>query len=107
MTPLLAALILVESSGNDLAFNRKEKAAGCLQIRPIMVREVNRLSGRHYRWPDDCWDRRKSCEMALVYFSQWPNASDATLARRWSGGPEGDRKRGTLRYWWKVKKEMR
>lgn len=107
MTNLLAALILVESSGNDLAYNRTEKAAGCLQIRPIMVREVNRLSGRHYRHPEDCWDRRKSCEMALVYFGQWPDATEEQLARRWNGGPTGDRKKSTLRYWSKVKDRMR
>ena len=40
---LVDALILVESAGNERAFNKKENACGCLQIRPIMVREVNRI----------------------------------------------------------------
>ena len=40
---LVDALILVESAGNPNAFNKKENACGCLQIRPVMVREVNRI----------------------------------------------------------------
>ena len=38
-------MIMVESEGNDSAYHKREKAAGCLQIRPIMVREVNRILG--------------------------------------------------------------
>ena len=37
------AVIFVESIDNDSAYNHREKAVGCLQIRPIMVREVNRV----------------------------------------------------------------
>ena len=40
---LVNALILVESNGNSRAYNKKERACGCLQIRPIMLREVNRI----------------------------------------------------------------
>ena len=40
---LVKALIQVESSGRDNAHNISEDAVGCLQIRPIMVREVNRI----------------------------------------------------------------
>jgi hypothetical protein len=39
----VAAVIQVESRGNENAYCRKEDAVGCLQIRPIMVREVNRV----------------------------------------------------------------
>ena len=41
--PLIEAMIMVESRGNDSAYSKKEEAVGCLQIRPIMVREVNRI----------------------------------------------------------------
>ena len=44
---LVSALILVESRGNDSAIGDRhlvgEEAVGALQIRPIMVREVNRI----------------------------------------------------------------
>ena len=40
---LIGAIIQVESRDNDSAYNKSEDAVGCLQIRPIMIREVNRL----------------------------------------------------------------
>ena len=43
---IISAMIKVESAGNDSAYNLKEDAVGCLQIRPIMVREVNRILKR-------------------------------------------------------------
>ena len=39
------ALIFVESSNNDSAYNPGEDAVGCLQIRRTMVRDVNRILG--------------------------------------------------------------
>ena len=43
ITTLVDALIMVESNGNPNAYCKKEKAVGCLQIRPVMLREVNRI----------------------------------------------------------------
>ena len=65
--PLIQAMIMVESEGNDSAYHKGEKAAGCLQIRPIMVREVNRIleiqnSELEYTL-EDRWSREKSIEM--------------------------------------------
>jgi hypothetical protein len=43
---LLEAIIVVESNGNDSCIGDRKlgrPSVGCLQIRPIMVREVNRL----------------------------------------------------------------
>ncbi len=61
---LVHAMINVESLGNDSAFCASEKAVGCLQIRPIMLREVNRLlrrSGSNKRFSlTDRWSREKS-----------------------------------------------
>ena len=42
-THLLSALIMVESSNNDSAYNASEDAVGCLQIRKCMVDDVNRI----------------------------------------------------------------
>ena len=39
----VSAVIYIESRGDSLAYNTKEKAVGVLQIRPIMLREVNRV----------------------------------------------------------------
>ena len=46
ISKLVKALIQVESSGNDSCVGDKHMiipSIGCLQIRPIMVREVNRI----------------------------------------------------------------
>lgn len=68
---LVKALIQVESSGRDNAHNISEDAVGCLQIRPIMVREVNRIlhkQGGTFRFKlKDRWDRDKSLEMFHVW----------------------------------------
>ena len=104
---LVHAMINVESLGNDSAFCASEKAVGCLQIRPIMLREVNRLlrkSGSDKRFSlADRWSREKSIEI----FDTWrslshPDDSDEVVARCWNGGPKGWKKKATDCYWEKV-----
>ena len=104
---LLSAMIFVESAGNDAAWNESEKAAGCLQIRPVMVREVNRIlkmQGLKKRYEmNDRWDRDKSIEMFYVW-KDWhhPTCSDEVVARCWNGGGNGYRMTATEHYWNKV-----
>ena len=43
---LLSAIIHIESSNNDSAYNAYEDAVGCLQIRKTMVNDVNRILRR-------------------------------------------------------------
>ena len=106
---LVDALILVESAGNPNAFNKKENAAGCLQIRPVMVREVNRILRKQNNdkrfTKEDRWD----CGLSKEMFYIWRNyhhedSSDEVIARCWNGGPRGWKKKSTQHYWAKVKK---
>ena len=64
-------MIQVESEGNDSAYCASENAAGCLQIRPIMLQEVNRilrLQGKLKRYTlNDRWNREKSIEMFWIW----------------------------------------
>lgn len=106
---LINSVIMVESSGNDLAHNLSEDAVGCLQIRPIMVREVNRLlkrrgESRSYTL-EDRWNRRKSIEMFLVFNKNISSFEEQ--CRRWNGGPNGMNKTATIKYWNKVLNKMR
>ena len=101
--PITDAMILVESAGNDSAYNSKEEAVGCLQIRPIMVREVNRIlkkTGEDYRFEmEDRWSREKSLEMFHIWREyHHPNSTDEVIARNWNGGPNGFNKESTLKY---------
>ena len=112
---LVSALILVESRGDDSAIGDRHivggEAVGALQIRPIMVREVNRIlkiqkSNKRYTLKDR-YDRQKTIEMFYVWKNFHHKDSDfETIARNWNGGPKGYKNSRTLKYWNKVQKEL-
>lgn len=108
---LVEALIWVESRGNDSAFHKGENAVGCLQIRPIMVKEVNRvldLQGSDNIYTlEDRWSRIKSIEMFNVIADYYHETSSyEKIARCWNGGPKGLQKKQTKKYWRKVQKRL-
>ena len=105
--PLISAIIQVESGGDTLAYNSKEDAVGCLQIRPIMVREVNRLLGKDSFTLSDRWSKVKSIQMFNILRSHLKGASDEQIARVWNGGYNGHKKQSTIKYWQKVKKQFK
>ena len=112
---LLTALIFVESRGNDSAIGDRHlvgnEAVGALQIRPIMVREVNRIlkiqkSDKRFTLKDR-FDREKTIEMFVIWKNFHHKDSDfEKIARNWNGGPKGYKLRNTERYWNKVQKEL-
>lgn len=104
--PLIEAIIYVESRGDTLAYNALEDAAGCLQIRPIMVREVNRLLKVDSYKLVDRWSRAKSIEMFNVIRSHTKNPTNEKLARNWNGGWSGHKKQSTQGYWERVKNKF-
>lgn len=104
---IISAMIKVESAGNDSAYNLKEDAVGCLQIRPIMVREVNRIlkrCGEDKRFDvKDRWSRDKSIEMFIIWRDyHHPSSGYEKIARNWNGGADGYKKKSTEKYWEKV-----
>ena len=110
-TELVQALIMVESSGNDSAYNATEDAVGCLQIRRVMVKDVNRILKRqgedkHFKLKDR-WDCDKAVEIFEIYTDYYyPNADDEVIARGWNGGPNGYKKAATEKYWNKVRRHI-
>ena len=104
---LIEAIIEVESGNDTLAYNSKEDAVGCLQIRPIMVREVNRLLGKDSFKLKDRWSKAKSIQMFNILRSHLKGASDEEIARTWNGGYTGHKKQSTIKYWNKVKKQIK
>lgn len=103
---LIDAIIYVESRGNTKAHNIKEDAVGCLQIRPIMLKEVNRLLGYNKYKLADRWSKAKSIEMFNVIKENTKNPTNEKLARNWNGGWNGYKKQSTLKYWYKVKEQL-
>lgn len=111
LAPLVTALMWVESRENDSAYCKREDAVGVLQIRPIMVREVNRilhLKGSSYIYTlEDRWNREKSISMFNVVVNYYHETSSyEKIARCWNGGPKGLQKKQTEKYWRKVQKRL-
>ena len=107
LSNLITALIAVESSGNDLAIGDNGRAVGPLQIHRGVVLDVNRFTGSHYRWESmtNRAQARAVCQAYLTHYGR--GATTEQLARRWNGGPTGDRKSATEAYWAKVKKHLK
>ena len=114
ITSLIDALIIVESQGNDSAVGDTHLGSpsiGVLQIRPIMVREVNRilkLKGTKHRYKmSDRWDRDKSIEMFRIWQEFHHDDSNyEEIARSWNGGPKGPKNPKTYSYWKKVENQL-
>jgi len=106
LTNLITALIAVESGGRDSAIGDQGRALGPLQIHRAVVVDVNRFTGSHYRHQDmtNRAQARAVCEAYLRHYGR--GATTEQLARRWNGGPTGDRKTATLGYWRKIEKQL-
>ena len=102
---LLSALIQIESGGNDHARGRHGEL-GALQIKPIMVRDVNRIMGTHYTHAQ-VTNRATATFIANAYLSHYgKNLSDESLARLWQGGPRGAKKSSTRAYARRVMRKL-
>lgn len=114
--PLIAALIHVESRGNDYAVGdrgKHEMAYGALQIRKPCVDDVNRRFGTKYQAKDMLGNRALSVWVCQRYIETYSSPKylghEPTLedkARIWNGGPAGWKRSATVGYWAKVKKAM-
>ena len=112
---LIEAMIIVESDGRDHVIGDKHlgknHAAGALQIRPVMVREVNRilkLQHKKKRYTlKDRFSRQKSIEMFNIWRQfHHPDDDFEKIARNWNGGPKGYLKNKTVEYWVEVQMEL-
>jgi hypothetical protein len=107
LTNLISALIMVESSNNDLAIGDQGRAIGCLQIHKAVVLDVNRITGSHYRHQDmtNRVQARAVCEAYLTHYGKGKTTEEQ--ARIWNGGPQGHhKKQATEAYWNKVRKHL-
>ena len=103
---LLSALIAVESGGNDRAVG-KHGELGPLQIKSILVRDVNRFAHTRYAHKD-VTNRQVSIDIATRYLAHYgENLSDESLARIWQGGPRGHRNSSTRAYGRRVMRTLR
>ena len=110
MINLMDAIMEVESSNNDSAYNASEDAVGCLQIRKCMVDDVNRILKRKritYRYSyNDRWSRDKSIQMFDIYCKYYKLNTAEEIARCWNGGPRGMQNEMTVGYWERVSDKL-
>jgi hypothetical protein len=104
LTNIIAALIAIESSGNDLAIGDGGKAIGPLQIHREVVQDVNRITGKRYDW-QRMTNRLEASQVCSAYLTHYatekrlgrqPRPED--MARIWNGGPNGFKKKATDGY---------
>ena len=112
---LIEALIQVESRGKEKCLGDLHliiPSVGVLQIRPIMVKEVNRILailGKDKRYKNkDRYSREKSIEMFIIWRDfHHKDDSNEIISRCWNGGPKGYKRKATLHYWKKVQKALK
>lgn len=106
---VLKSIAYVESKNNPKAVCGDQ--VGLLQIRPILVKDCNRIlelrgSSRRYSMKDR-YNASKSREMFIIYQSYYnPKGNVERAIRLWNGG-SGYTISGTQKYYVKVKKAMK
>ena len=119
ITDVIYAIEEVESNRDPYAINTQENALGCLQIRPIMIADYNRITKENLSH-DIAYNRAMAYIIASTIFNHYmkgiesPNAKH--LAFIWNGGgsawkrvdnPKNDQKQKNLdSYWAKVKMHL-
>jgi hypothetical protein len=108
---LVAAIIMVESSGNDNAVNHREQAYGPLQVRQAVLTDVNRAYKTNYVL-SQMRNRATAKEVFTKYVRLYgADTSQEAAARCWNAGPGWKVKTGTAKqnvnvYWQKVKAQL-
>ena len=119
VTDVIYAIEEVESNRNPYAINTQENALGCLQIRPIMIADYNRITKENLSH-DIAYNRAMAYIIASTIFNHYikgiKNPTAKHLAFIWNGGgsawkrvdnPKKDRKQKMLdSYWAKVKMHL-
>ena len=102
----LFAIIDYESAWGKFPYNKTENAAGHIQIRPMVVLDVNRYFNTNYTLQDR-FDLNKSIEIFWKYQHMCKGNTPEELARKWNGGPKGMYKSTTLGYWKQIQKRIK
>lgn len=108
-TRVINAIIQVESGGNAKAVSRD--CVGVMQIRPLLVRDVNeylKMRGSSKRYTlNDRFSPEKSKEMFILYQKRYnPTNNEEKAIRLWNGGSKYSVAK-TERYYRKVLSHMK
>jgi len=99
-TRLINAVVMVESSGDTLAFNQLEEAYGAFQIRPIRLLDYYLRTGKKYKI-EDCYNYKVSEEIFLYYAVMNGSLDYQSIACNWNGSGKM-----TIDYWKKILRHL-
>ena len=112
MTDVLAAIRIVESNDDPDAVGDGGDSIGCYQIQKcywLDAKEFSDLGGTYL----DCYNRGYADRTVRCYMDRYATerrlgreVTQEDIARIHNGGPNGYKKKATLKYWEKVKKEL-
>ena len=112
MTDVLAAIRIVESNDDPDAVGDGGDSIGCYQIQKcywLDAKEFSDLDGTYL----DCYNRGYADRTVRCYMDRYATerrlgreVTQEDIARIHNGGPNGYKKKATLKYWEKVKKEL-
>lgn len=111
---LLDALAVVESNNIETKYNHKEKACGKWQLRPIYIKDVNRIFKTDFKIID-AFNPVKARSIVTLYLTYWgkqyekktgKEVTDEVYSKIHNGGPNGWKKESTEKYWKKVKEVL-
>lgn len=115
---IFSSIAWIESTHNPKAVSR-DGSVGIVQIKSVMVKEVNRIcemKGIEKKFTlADRKNKEKSEEMFWIYqrfYNPNINLNNISekemelIARKWNGGPKGHKKRATIKYWNKVNRRI-
>lgn len=107
---LLDAIETVESCNGRYQIGSNGEL-GAYQIKKIVIDDVNRILGVNAYKYEDVVDRNKSRDICRFYIVYWSRVngecSFESMARIWNGGPKGYKKQSTIKYWKKIKEQMK
>ena len=106
-----AAIEAVESVNGRRPVGDRGRSLGPYHISRAYWKDATAFGGVRWDYASGVWDRRRCRQVMLWYWQRWcPEALRqgdlATLARIHNGGPRGDGKRNTLRFWHRVRHAM-
>lgn len=94
---LFKAICEVETKSDSISYNKKERATGIAQIRPILITDYNQRTGARLRL-SEMYNINKSKTVFLYYANKYEYYELEKIARKWNGrGPK------TKIYWQRVK----
>ncbi|MGD0341283.1 MAG: hypothetical protein ABSA76_06220 [Bacteroidales bacterium] len=83
---IFKAVVQFESGGDQWAYNVKENAVGCAQIRQIRIKDYNIRTGKNYKLRE-MFDAGKSKEVFMYYCKMIQDPDK--IIKRWNGsGPQ-------------------